>query len=238
MKLLSATAKAATSVSLALALLFPSTGVHADSSPVPFLSSAQYELLSHAYKVAVQDGHKSPQIVQAILMQESKAGGIKNWRVSGMTNKPGDRYAGLCQIKLAAAKDVMKAYPDLWDRLDTRTNEELFARLVLDDNFNIEICSKYLLLMGVNTSPLRGIAAFNQGLGGVTKIHNVAEFGYTKGVVAYMKKLAGFFTGATVEPKVEAELVKPAEENVIEKQVMVESSSTPSLLVSDAIQRP
>lgn len=152
------------------------------------IAKPQLELLDYAYKVAVQDGHKYPQYVQGVMMQESKAGAMLGFRVAGLSNKAGDRYAGICQIKLVAAKAVLASYPKMWQKLDTKTDEELFARLILDDKFNIEVCSKYLLLMGVNANPARGIAAFNQGPGGVQAIENPSDFHYTKGVIAYSAK--------------------------------------------------
>ncbi len=205
MKLLSAAALSATAAILAvtLTLLQPiaaaegTSVIHTPASATTIATTVlmpktierpQLELLNYAYQVAVKDGHKYPQYVQGVMMQESRAGAMSGFRVAGLTNKPGDRYAGICQIKLAAAKAVLQSYPKLWNKLDTKTDEELFARLILDDKFNIEVCSKYLLLMGVNVDPARGIAAFNRGPGGVQAIENPAEFYYTKGVIAHSAK--------------------------------------------------
>jgi hypothetical protein len=205
MKLLSAVALTATIAILAFALTLlqpvsAAVGTSVIHTPASETTRAitvllpkamprpQLELLEFAYQVAVRDGHKYPQYVQGVMMQETKAGNMQNWRVAGLENKIGDRYAGICQIKLSAAKDVLSNYPKLWNKLDTRTDEELFARLILDDKFNIEVCSKYLLLMGVNSNPTRGIAAFNRGLGGVQAIEDTAEFHYTKGVLGYAAK--------------------------------------------------
>ncbi len=131
------------------------------------LTVAQHELLNYAYLVAKADGHKNPAYLQGLIMQESLAGGLKEFRVAGLTNKPGDRYFGIGQIKLAAAKDVMKQYPNLWKKFNTKTDEELQAHLILDDKLNIQIASKYLLMAGVNDNPTRAITVYNQGAGGV-----------------------------------------------------------------------
>jgi hypothetical protein len=203
MKLLSAAALSATIAVLAIALtllqpLAAAQGTSVIHTPASATTKAttvlmpktmarpQLELLDYAYQVALKDGHKYPQYVQGVMMQESRAGAMSGFRVAGLTNKVGDRYAGICQIKLVAAKAVLAAYPKMWGKLDTKTDEELFARLILDDKFNIDVCSKYLLLMGVNSDPARGIAAFNQGPGGVQAIENPADFHYTKGVINYV----------------------------------------------------
>jgi hypothetical protein len=66
----------------------------------------------------------------------------------------------------------------MWNLLDTKTDEELKARLILDDKFNVQVTSKYLLLMGINQNPDRGIAAYNVGIGAVNAI-NPSSHAYT-----------------------------------------------------------
>jgi hypothetical protein len=153
------------------------------------LTKKQFELLSFAYSVAKADGHKYPQYLQGIIMQETRAGDMKDYRVAGLTNKVGDRYFGVTQIKLAAAKDVMKKYPELWDKFDTKTDEELEARLILDDHFNIRVASKYALMLGMNQDPTKAITAYNQGLGGAEKVEP-STFGYTVKVKQHAAKLS------------------------------------------------
>jgi hypothetical protein len=152
------------------------------------ITSAQLELLNFAYEVAVHDGHKHPEYVQAIIMQETKAGNLSEWRVSGLQNKVGDRYFGIGQVKLAAAKDVMGKYPDLWRHLNTRTEEELQARLITDDRFNIRVTSKYALMMGINENPTFGITAYNQGKTGAQQLDG-STWHYTQGVKQHATQL-------------------------------------------------
>ena len=130
------------------------------------MTSRQAELLSFAYNVAKSDGFSEPKYLQGIILQESNAGNMGQFRVAGLTNAVGDRYFGIGQIKMVAAKAVMKRYPELWSYLDTRTDEELQARLIVDDKFNIRIASKYALLMGINKDPTFAITAYNRGPGG------------------------------------------------------------------------
>jgi len=153
------------------------------------LSTSQHEILTFAYQTAKTDGLRYPQYLQGIIMQESRAGSVKEFRVSGLSNKVGDRYFGIAQIKLAAAKDVMKQYPEMWHGFDTRTDEELQARLVLDDRFNVRVASKYTLMMGINTNPSFAITAYNQGIGGALSIEDPKSFAYTVSVKQHSDKM-------------------------------------------------
>jgi hypothetical protein len=152
------------------------------------LSQKQLELLNFAYEVAKTDGITHPQYLQGIIMQESKAGGMSDYRVAGLSNKQGDRYFGIGQMKLVAAKAVMLIYPEMWQQLETRTEEELQAKLILDDKFNIRMASKYMLLMGINKNPEYAVTAYNQGPGGAKSI-DPATWHYNVGVKKQMAAL-------------------------------------------------
>lgn len=153
------------------------------------LTDKQFNLLNFAYDVAKEDNYKNPQYLQGIIMQESRAGSVRDYRVAGLTNKPGDRYFGVGQVKLAAAKSVMLHYPQMWDYLDTRTDEELQARLILDDEFNIRVASKYALIVGINNDSAKGITSYNLGEGGAKSVnHNEHE--YTVKVKQYAQRFA------------------------------------------------
>jgi hypothetical protein len=148
----------------------------------------QRQILTFAYQTAKQDGINQPAFLQGILMQESSVCNARHFRVSGLTNKPDDRYFGCGQIKLAAAQAVMRQFPSMWKYLETRTNEELKARLILDDRFNVRVTSKYILMMGINEDPDRAITAYNVGLGAVDKI-DTDTFGYTNSVKNFSEKM-------------------------------------------------
>lgn len=130
------------------------------------LTKRQADLLAFAYETAKRDGLKDPALLQGLILTESNAGEHPRYRVAGDAN---DRYFGVAQIKLAAADDVLRAFPQLWEGFQTRTKEEVMARLVLDDYFNISVASKYLLLLS-RANPRAGVdfvlAAYNRGLGG------------------------------------------------------------------------
>lgn len=152
------------------------------------LTNRQQNLLNFAYETAKADGYKHPSFLQGILMQESRACSVKNFRVAGLTNKAGDRYFGCGQLKLATAKAVLKQYPALWRYLDSRTDEEIQARLILDDEFNIRVSSKYCLMMGINENPSRAITAYNVGPAGVKNV-DYETFDYTNSVKHYSEKV-------------------------------------------------
>ena len=144
------------------------------------LTSEQGKLLAKAYEIAKADGHRNPELVQAILLQETMAGGMKAYRVA---NPGPEAYFGPMQIKLAAAKDVLGRWPALFTKykIQTRTDDEIKANLILNDAFNLEIGSKYLLMLqreyGFSGRELMN--AYNRGPGGVK--HVGSDFHYAVG---------------------------------------------------------
>jgi hypothetical protein len=154
------------------------------------LTMKQHQLLNEAYTIAKNDGHKDPAVLQGIILQETRAGGMSSFRVAGNKSDP---YYGVGQVKLAAARDVMSSYPKLWTQFGfhTRTDDELKANLILNDKFNLEVVSKYLLIlsrMGFSGRDL--VNAYNRGPGGVAAVDS-ADFHYAIGVeskLANMKK--------------------------------------------------
>lgn len=158
------------------------------------ISGNQARILSAAYDIAKRDGHSQPQILQGIVLQESRAGGMSSYKVAGQEFglKTNERYYGLAQLKLSATKDVMSRYPELWNEFNfqTRMDEELIAKLIENDNFNLSVASKYLLILkasGYNTVKQMALA-YNQGPGGA-KGQDADTHHYSKGVMAYIQKL-------------------------------------------------
>jgi hypothetical protein len=158
------------------------------------ISGNQARILSVAYDIAKRDGHSQPQILQGIVLQETKAGGMSSYKVAGQEFglKTNERYYGLAQLKLSATKDVMSRYPELWKQFNfqTRMDEELIAKLIENDNFNLSVASKYLLILkasGYNTVKQMALA-YNQGPGGA-KSQNAETHHYSTGVMAHIQKL-------------------------------------------------
>lgn len=153
------------------------------------LSAEQTAILEQAYLIAKEDGHKDPEVLQGILLQESRAGRLKSYKVAGQEFglKTNLRYYGIVQMKLSAARDVLKAYPELKEEFDiqTDTDEEVIANLILNDEFAISVASKYLIILNKRYHIAPGnnmIAAYNQGPRGSRKISDTSQFGYVKGV--------------------------------------------------------
>lgn len=160
------------------------------------LSSQQAHRLEMAYEIAKEDGHKQPQLLQGILLQETKAGNMASYKVAGQEFglKTNERYYGLFQLKLDAAKDAMKAYPKLRKEFNfqTNTDEEIIAKLIENERFNTSIASKYLLVLkkaGYDTMAQLALA-FNQGAAGA-KSHDASTFAYSQGVMRHIQKLKG-----------------------------------------------
>lgn len=149
------------------------------------LTSKQGELLSFAYKVAKEDGNKYPEYYQGLIYQESKAGGIKGYEVAGQEFglKPMERYYGVPQVKLAAAKDVLKKYPALGS---FRTDEEIIAKLITDDHWATRVGSKYYLMRMEGTTPENGLVRYNKGDEGAKGV-NAADNAYAQNVVHHVK---------------------------------------------------
>ena len=145
-------------------------GMTVELPPQP--TSRQAQMLALAYEIAKKDGHEHPQLLQGIILQESKAGGMAKYRVAGQEFGlgPNERYYGVGQIKLSAARDVLKRHPYMWEDFDfhTSTDEEVIAKLIENDRFNITVASRYLLILrqyGFRT-PQELAIAYNRGPGG------------------------------------------------------------------------
>ena len=159
------------------------------------LSEKQHRILNAAYSIAKAIGLKKPELAQGILIQESKAGGLDSYKVAGQEFglKTNERYYGVGQVKLAAAKAVMTRSPPLWDKYDfhTRTDEELIANLIMNDMFNVEISTRYLKLLaddyGYEGDKL--VAAYNKGPGGVREVANPSGLNYVQKVKQHIKNI-------------------------------------------------
>lgn len=160
------------------------------------LTSQQAMLLALAYDIAKKDGHRYPQLLQGILLQETRAGEMDSYKVAGQEFglKTNERYYGIMQIKLSAAKDVLTRYPALRNDFGfhTRTDEEIIAKLIENQEFNLSVASKYLLVLktsGYDTVKQLALA-YNQGAGGA-RAKNPETNHYSLGVMANIQKLSG-----------------------------------------------
>lgn len=145
------------------------------------LTEHQHRLLNMAYELGKIHGFKNPEIVQAVLLQETHAGGLNSYRVA---NPGPEAYFGPGQIKLAAAKDVLARWPELYKKygFHTKTDDEIRAHLILDDMFNIEVMTKYLVLLKTQYgfTGVKLLQAYNRGPGGVTDDRTYANNALSK----------------------------------------------------------
>lgn len=154
------------------------------------LTEKQHRLLNMAYEMGKSHGFKDPEIVQAVLLQETMAGGMDKYKVA---NPGPEAYFGPMQIKLAAAKDVLSKWPSLFSSygFHTRSDDEIKANLILNERFNLEVGTKYLLILkktyGFSGRELMN--AYNRGPGGVKEVGS--DFHYAVGAE---KKLASLRT--------------------------------------------
>lgn len=159
------------------------------------LSAKQHQILNAAYSIAKAIGLKKPELAQGILIQESRAGGLDSYKVAGQEFglKTNERYYGIGQMKLSAAKAVMNRSPQLWDKYDfhTHTDEELIANLIMNDLFSVELSARYLKILsddyGYEGDKL--VAAYNKGPGGVREVSNPSELNYVQKVKQHIKNM-------------------------------------------------
>lgn len=158
------------------------------------LSARQTHMLALAYEIAKRDGHKYPQLLQGIILQETKAGELASYKVAGhdLGLAVNQRYYGVAQIKLAAAQDVLAKYPKLKSEFNfqTQTDEEIIAKLIENDRFNLSVASKYLLILrGYGYDTIGQLAlAYNQGPGGARNFDS-NDHHYSTKVMKYVQGL-------------------------------------------------
>jgi len=150
------------------------------------LNNKQAVLLNSAYAIAKSEGFKNPEIVQSILLQETRAGGMKSYNVA---NAGPDAYYGPMQIKLAATRDVLARDPSLYTKYDfhTHTDDEVKANLILNHDFNIRVAVRYLGILQ-KTYGLSGanlVNAYQAGPGGLS----TSDGSYARGAA---EKLAAY----------------------------------------------
>ena len=185
---------------LGTSVISPKSDKQMGGDPLTFnipsnLSEKQHKLLNAAYSIAKAIGLKKPELAQGILIQESKAGGMDSYKVAGQEFglKTNERYYGVGQVKLSAAKAVLNRFPSLFDKYDfhTRTDEEVIANLIMNDLFNVEISTRYLKILsddyGYEGDKL--VAAYNKGPGGVKEVANPSGLNYVQQVKHHIKNI-------------------------------------------------
>ncbi len=142
-----------------------------------WLTEEQMNLLKMAYEIGFADGGREhAELVQAVLLQETIAGQLG--RMGHMTAPVGKRSYGVMQVKVTAARDVLRKFPDEFGRF--RADELLIAKLLMDDEFNIRMGSKFLVHLRPHTDSTEALlVAYNIGLRASRKVEQADEFKYT-----------------------------------------------------------
>lgn len=136
----------------------------------------------------------NPETLQAILLQETRGGQTEP--IGNKESPVGKRSYGLMQVQVVAARSIFERNPAVFQlyfpdrKYGSVLDEEIIALLLTNDEANIRIAAHhfklYLAMCGGDWS--RAVAAYNAGIGGVTKIAVPAEFEY---VVKVKTKLEG-----------------------------------------------
>ncbi|HHM06455.1 MAG TPA: lytic transglycosylase domain-containing protein [Gammaproteobacteria bacterium] len=161
-----------------------------------YLTSEQEYLLKLAYRMGREDGDaRHAELVQAVLMQETIAGLLG--RIGHMTARVGKRSYGVMQVKVSAARDVLRHHPEL-GRFPA--DELLIARLLSDDEFNIRVGSAFLKILRKKThSDEAALVAYNIGLRASRKVRRPQHFAYVEGVQRYVTELVRPFNRLVIE---------------------------------------
>lgn len=150
------------------------------------------------YEVASKYGH--PEVMQAILMQESNGG--THPTLIGSSNAPiSKRSYGVMQVQVATARSMLERYDLLRDNyFPTReiarvSDKEIRLMLLQNHRANIEISAALfaLYLQLSNGSVDRAIAAYNVGIGGVKRLRSPSTFKYVREVRQKLKAVVNPF---------------------------------------------
>ena len=149
-----------------------------------WLTEEQIKLLNLAHHIGMEeDGAEQAALLQAILMQESHAGNYG--RIGDVHADVGKRSYGVMQVKLITAYDVLKNYPEMGN---FKTEEGLIIKLVTDDEFNIRIASRHLLMLRKHTQrDAQAIMAYNTGLNKAMAHWYPEKFRYVRKVDRYLR---------------------------------------------------
>jgi hypothetical protein len=151
-----------------------------------WLTPEQVDLLGMAYTIGYQDGGEpQAKLVQAVLLQETIAGRLG--RLGHLSAPLGKRSYGVMQVKVVAARDVLRHQPELGY---FSTDEQLITRLISDDEFNIRIASAYLKFLRANMrSDQMALVAYNIGLNAARGVMDAADFKYVQNVERYLAQV-------------------------------------------------
>jgi len=148
----------------------------------------QRKLITLAYHVGKRIGY--PETIQAILIQETRAGAYGN-RI-GDTNLPmGKRSYGVMQMKVATARGILKLHPSMVTTnfparksLKRVRDEEIIIKLIQNDVFSLQLAAfNFADHRKKSKSWSQSVVAYNTGQGAANRIKNHKEHIYYKHVL-------------------------------------------------------
>lgn len=148
----------------------------------------QRKLITLAYHVGKRIGY--PETIQAILIQETRAGAFGN-RI-GDTNLPmGKRSYGVMQMKVATARGILKIHPSMVTAnfparksLKRVRDEEIIIKLIQNDVFSLQLAAfNFADHRKKSKSWSQSVVAYNTGQGAANRIKNHKEHIYYKHVL-------------------------------------------------------
>lgn len=158
-------------------------------------SKQQSYYLNKAHDVASDVGTVPPEIVQGILIQESKGGQVPSL-VGSRSGGVGHRSYGVMQIKVEAARSVLIRYPDLLHRyfhnvpLKNLTDEEIIVVLMTNHEANIRIgCYHLITYFKIVKQWDKAIVAYNIGIGNALKMGDASNHHYLHSVKNNIKRI-------------------------------------------------
>lgn len=159
--------------------------------PMTYVMDKREQNLMLVHEIAAEVGHQ--EILQAMLLQETN-GGLHPTCMSNPHSPPSQRSYGLMQVQIVAARSILQRYPTLMDdyypgrELKRVSDREIVNMLMTNPVANIRIAAYHfnLYLNMVKGDVSRAIAAYNVGIGGVTKLKSPAHYKY---VVQVKQKL-------------------------------------------------
>lgn len=152
----------------------------------------QINLLKTGYEIGSEIGW--PETIQAILLQETRAGQY-GYGVGDGNLPVGKRSYGTGQVKEATARFVLNNYPDIKDqyfgtrKLHNIYSEEIIVLLMTNNEANVLIATKNfeLMLKFSGGDWAKAVVAYNQGWGVARILEHPREHPYFKHILHLIK---------------------------------------------------
>lgn len=176
----------------------PDEGLFWNSLTKTWLTEEQISLLTLAYDVGMEDGgEEHARILQGVLLQETIAGLLG--RIGHMTAPVGKRSYGVMQVKVTAARDVLKKHQAEFARY--RSDEALIVDLMSNDEVNMRMASKFLLMLKERSDSIEhALVAYNVGYRAAKSVPDYDEFKYVVKVKRHLAVVVEPFNRKFIEP--------------------------------------